>query len=780
MSSRMISALAVAVLLVASSCGKSSGGSSKSAPTPDATKPAETVLTPTASAEGVATYAVDPNATTTQVLKAVSANPLIAAVSVSIPPGTLAIATNITIQEAAPLGLEQTRTELGLPDDVKAAGPAVLITTDVPVDAAVPFTVALSFDGNIGLALAGNYGVAAILRDVLASSTLAQLFAGASIVVTPPTVQIQTTHFGSFQVLLSQLPLGETRTAASAQEAVAKIVAALPGTPEAVPAPGGETDLVAGDDDDDDDDVGGATDVTVGDDDDDDDDDAVATFTLASVAPATDYVPGQSLSLAFSTAVKMESLSAASIELHEMNGVVATAVPLQFPTQVPGSVVTVKPVPLLGLGGTYRLTVKAGLLSTDNVALAEDAALTFTVRSGAWVAAATVNKDADGNLETRSNASSFVLSAQPDGRHSVATAISDIGPVYYETVGSGAYARVGIGGELGGFSSARTLEGNQAFARASSAYVLGQIPGAALAGAFSIARYLGNDQAVVSPISFILQGSDPSSATFHAFGDANLYERKLGVSLDEGTIAYDGPDASSDLAVTSFLPGPDPDGALFFTGIDGPDAFGRVLRRTAGVWAPTAEPAYSGNSNATTYFNAVAMTPEKTIVTAWISLNTDPPARQAFVKTYALDGTMTTSVALPIPDSAGNNVAIAVGPRGHVVVAYAEGAQVRAVRYENGAWTGSYHLHDVAAGSVSVFASVDARGQMFAATCESSGKVQVNRYPGTGAAWQSADVLNEGNSVQMHALHTAPNGVTSVYVTQITEPGTPLYVHRFQ
>lgn len=160
-------------------------------------------LAATADAAGNYTAALDPNATSTQVLRAGGS---ITGSAIAMPPGALSLAVSITIGEGESLASSNTVQQLGLSgNSASAAGPAVSFVPSSSIEASNPFTLSLPMTGTT-LALADGsdenlvvmYKAMKVENDVVSYSvgimTRDELTVGAK------TVQFQTKNFGTFQL----------------------------------------------------------------------------------------------------------------------------------------------------------------------------------------------------------------------------------------------------------------------------------------------------------------------------------------------------------------------------------------------------------------------------------------------------------------------------------------------------------------------------------------------------------------------------------------------------
>lgn len=152
-----------------------------------------------------ATGAVQPSATATQVVKA-SANSAIAGTTVAFPPGTLAVATEITIAPGEIFEAQAVLAQLDQPDNaVTSAGQPVSITSSTLMDATQPFTLAISLPPEEGAALIDRFATLAILYHVKRAADgveVTGLMPRDLIDVTSGYAAFSTRYFGTYQAVL--------------------------------------------------------------------------------------------------------------------------------------------------------------------------------------------------------------------------------------------------------------------------------------------------------------------------------------------------------------------------------------------------------------------------------------------------------------------------------------------------------------------------------------------------------------------------------------------------
>jgi hypothetical protein len=167
------------------------------------------VILPTREEEGAATATLVPSEEKTQVVKA-SANSQIAGSLAAFPPGAVAVTTEITIAPGETIATEETVSELDLATGLASAAPAVAVTSSVPTDAVVPFTVAIPIPDESALALADPYANLIVLYEI------AKAGEGASYkgIITRDRIEIEdgyvrfvTSHFGTYQAVITKEPV---------------------------------------------------------------------------------------------------------------------------------------------------------------------------------------------------------------------------------------------------------------------------------------------------------------------------------------------------------------------------------------------------------------------------------------------------------------------------------------------------------------------------------------------------------------------------------------------
>ncbi len=134
--------------------------------------------------------------------------------SLEFPPGSLAVSTEIQVQNAAPIASPGTAAELGIGGGFSQSGAAVLVTSSAPQNAVVPFTMSLPLPTNVSLALmqsGEDSSLAVVYRvtDETRQETRTGMIPRSSITVNDRTASFRTDRFGTYQTVY----LGETTPA---------------------------------------------------------------------------------------------------------------------------------------------------------------------------------------------------------------------------------------------------------------------------------------------------------------------------------------------------------------------------------------------------------------------------------------------------------------------------------------------------------------------------------------------------------------------------------------
>ena len=164
--------------------------------------------------QGIVTASVRMDSTMTQVVEA-SKSSAISGTALAIPPGSLTLDTEITIEEGVTIASTVVANELKLDQAIEPASPAVVVESTTMADAATPFRLAIPLSGSSGLLLSnidrskliivykviqyGNGGTIAL--GVIPTKELT--------VENGNLVSFETRYFGSYQVATSETVIEE-------------------------------------------------------------------------------------------------------------------------------------------------------------------------------------------------------------------------------------------------------------------------------------------------------------------------------------------------------------------------------------------------------------------------------------------------------------------------------------------------------------------------------------------------------------------------------------------
>ncbi|MCX6127116.1 MAG: hypothetical protein NTV34_20525 [Proteobacteria bacterium] len=168
-----------------------------------------TELAATADSAGNVTGAMDPTATSTQVLRAKGG--AVSGSAIAMPFGALSIPVNVTIGEGETLTSSSSTQQMGMADNAAtSAGPAVSFVPSTNVEAASPFTLAIPL-GSPSLSLAdtlGNQDNLVVMYKWMkvidgVTSYEIGLLPRSLLTVGGTSVQFQTKKFGTFQLAIT-------------------------------------------------------------------------------------------------------------------------------------------------------------------------------------------------------------------------------------------------------------------------------------------------------------------------------------------------------------------------------------------------------------------------------------------------------------------------------------------------------------------------------------------------------------------------------------------------
>jgi hypothetical protein len=183
-------------------------------------------LATTVDEAGNITAEIDPNATTTQILKFSSG--ALAGSAIAIPPGALAIPVSITVGEGETLTSAQFLQSLGISNNnVTAAGPSVSFVPSETVEATNPFTLSIPFTPtSLALADTNQDNIVVMYRWTRVVNGEAVhsmgIIPGEDVIISDQKVSFQTTKFGVFQIAKSETKIREHVNAPTIEPPVLK------------------------------------------------------------------------------------------------------------------------------------------------------------------------------------------------------------------------------------------------------------------------------------------------------------------------------------------------------------------------------------------------------------------------------------------------------------------------------------------------------------------------------------------------------------------------------
>lgn len=206
----------IAILLTTlalAGCGsKSSGGGDDDGDgTGTGTGGESQVLTPKSDADGVVVATIDPNATTAQTVKSSDSSPIKGA-SATFPPGSMTVATDITLEAGFPVANAAAASDLGLAGATLAeASATVVIDSSAGGEAAAPFTLAIQLSSGASL-LGENDNLVVIYKVKKADGTLALgVIPTGSLTTEGTTVKFSAKAFGAYQAARSSVAVAAAK-----------------------------------------------------------------------------------------------------------------------------------------------------------------------------------------------------------------------------------------------------------------------------------------------------------------------------------------------------------------------------------------------------------------------------------------------------------------------------------------------------------------------------------------------------------------------------------------
>lgn len=177
---------------------------------------ASTQLAATADAAGNYTAALDPNSTSTQVMRA--ATGAVAGSAIAMPPGALSIPVSITIGSGETLASSAMSQQMGISDNAASpAGPAVSFVPSSNVEASSPFTLSIPISTSARLALndvealSKSEKLVVIFKAITVTNGVTSYSVGmltrSELTVGSQSVQFQTKRFGTFQLAVTEVKI---------------------------------------------------------------------------------------------------------------------------------------------------------------------------------------------------------------------------------------------------------------------------------------------------------------------------------------------------------------------------------------------------------------------------------------------------------------------------------------------------------------------------------------------------------------------------------------------
>lgn len=135
----------------------------------------------------------------------------VAGTAVTFPPGSLAVAMEVKIEEAVDISNANTAATLGVTDAISVAGQAVAVSSSVAIDTVTPFQVELPLPAAAGLT-AGDHTNLVVLYKVFRASdntTIFGLLPRSELVVRDGLVVFGTNYFGAYQTAYTKIVVAE-------------------------------------------------------------------------------------------------------------------------------------------------------------------------------------------------------------------------------------------------------------------------------------------------------------------------------------------------------------------------------------------------------------------------------------------------------------------------------------------------------------------------------------------------------------------------------------------
>ncbi len=166
----------------------------------------EEIFLPTTEINGLVSADLSADSDKVQIISA-SNNSAVAGSQVSFPPGSIAIATTISIGLGDSLITDLGEGGLDLGTDITASANPVSVSSSVSIDATQPFTISLSIPDSTGLRLQDAFENLIVLYRVdkhAAGGAFKGVIPRDSFVVKNGYAQVSTIHFGTFQAVFTK------------------------------------------------------------------------------------------------------------------------------------------------------------------------------------------------------------------------------------------------------------------------------------------------------------------------------------------------------------------------------------------------------------------------------------------------------------------------------------------------------------------------------------------------------------------------------------------------
>jgi len=199
---RIKAVLLVVVITASGACTDGPGFMKQSAATSVQNKRSgsEESITATRDGNGIEVASVKAGANVTQEIKTAGDSPL-AGTTISFLPGSLAVDTNISIEEGITLAVS-VAAEFGISNNITSSGTAVAVQSSEGSDALQPFTIAISLPPSGSLSLTETLSRLVVIYKVRKESEgvfVAGIVPRDEIAIEGNTAKIKTKYFGVFQ-----------------------------------------------------------------------------------------------------------------------------------------------------------------------------------------------------------------------------------------------------------------------------------------------------------------------------------------------------------------------------------------------------------------------------------------------------------------------------------------------------------------------------------------------------------------------------------------------------